>query len=46
MLSKIIEFFKVILESRQTGIEYYLAQSTDIADLENRQKRLSHISYI
>jgi len=46
MIEKIIEFLKVLIDSRKSGIEAYLAQSTDIADLENRQKYLRHLGHM
>ncbi len=42
MLTKIYNWF---LKPRMTDVEHYLAKSTDLADLERRQKELQRSSY-
>lgn len=46
MIGKIIEFLLAIIESRKSGIDAYLEQSIDIADLECRQKYLRHMGHL
>lgn len=46
MIGKIIEFLIVLIEARRSGIEAYLEQSIDIADLECRQKYLRHMGHL
>lgn len=46
MIQKLIEFIIVLIDARKSGIEAYLEQSIDIADLECRQKYLRHMGHL